>query len=433
MLVKWLLPLSLLVGLLYANPTGVIKSTSGNIIFDIDEDDIPEARLNSTGLAIGTDLQPTAKLHVAGNIVVTNDLLLGSNSGNSNFEVAGSMGFNMQTITTNTTLSGNSVVLVDTSSANLNLILPDVFPVKGRQYIIKKTTTVNHILLGSSDNLIDGYSGYMFTSGNMGFMNIVSNGSTWDIITTKDTIKFGQWNPTLIETELWLDASDSSTISHNSGNVTQWNDKSGNNRHATQGTVALQPLTSANTIGGLNTISFVSEDVLNLANNSIPSGNNAYSIYIVANITKRTDNFNMIIGSLESGAYNMLMMINASGQFYSWWNSGGPQDLNFGVAPTDDQDYIISTDYDYSQRRLFLDGVLSGSSGGGTNRNSGTTTNYLGGDGSINWSIMRIGEVLVLSEGPTQFERERLEGYLAHKWGLTANLPASHPFKTEAP
>lgn len=30
-------------------------------------------------------------------------------------------------------------------------------------------------------------------------------------------------------------------------------------------------------------------------------------------------------------------------------------------------------------------------------------------------------------------EFQKAEGYLAHKWGLTANLPVSHPYKTSAP
>ena len=28
---------------------------------------------------------------------------------------------------------------------------------------------------------------------------------------------------------------------------------------------------------------------------------------------------------------------------------------------------------------------------------------------------------------------EKAEGYLAHKWGLTANLPVTHPYKSSAP
>jgi len=44
-----------------------------------------------------------------------------------------------------------------------------------------------------------------------------------------------------------------------------------------------------------------------------------------------------------------------------------------------------------------------------------------------------IGEIIVYNSTLTQTEREKVEGYLAHKWGLSANLPASHPYKSVAP
>ena len=42
-------------------------------------------------------------------------------------------------------------------------------------------------------------------------------------------------------------------------------------------------------------------------------------------------------------------------------------------------------------------------------------------------------EVVVLPTIPSDEEREKLEGYLAHKWGLAANLPVDHPYKNAAP
>jgi len=30
-------------------------------------------------------------------------------------------------------------------------------------------------------------------------------------------------------------------------------------------------------------------------------------------------------------------------------------------------------------------------------------------------------------------DRQKVEGYLAHKWGLEANLPSDHPYKSTAP
>jgi hypothetical protein len=41
---------------------------------------------------------------------------------------------------------------------------------------------------------------------------------------------------------------------------------------------------------------------------------------------------------------------------------------------------------------------------------------------------------LVLADGTeTTTERQKIEGYEAHKWGLTGNLDAGHPYKNSAP
>lgn len=61
---------------------------------------------------------------------------------------------------------------------------------------------------------------------------------------------------------LWLDASDSASITHSSGAVSQWNDKSGNGRHVSQSTASAKPTTGTNTLNGLNVITFDGGDVL---------------------------------------------------------------------------------------------------------------------------------------------------------------------------
>ncbi len=49
------------------------------------------------------------------------------------------------------------------------------------------------------------------------------------------------------------------------------------------------------------------------------------------------------------------------------------------------------------------------------------------------YSNSRISEVVVMNRNATTTERQKFEGYLAHKWGLTANLPAGHPYKLVEP
>ena len=52
----------------------------------------------------------------------------------------------------------------------------------------------------------------------------------------------------LTNVSLWLDASDSSTITHNSNSISQWSDKSGNGNHAIQSTSTKQPTLVANKV-----------------------------------------------------------------------------------------------------------------------------------------------------------------------------------------
>lgn len=83
----------------------------------------------------------------------------------------------------------------------------------------------------------------------------------------------------------------------------------------------------------------------------------------------------------------------------------------------------------------------------GSQNISGTVTSGLSTDGYIS-----IGEVVALSDSSStyvfdgrlaeavislgtlsQSDREKLEGYFAHKWGLDGSLPSAHPYKLSPP
>ena len=63
------------------------------------------------------------------------------------------------------------------------------------------------------------------------------------------------WTPALIAPALWLDADDASTITIATG-VSEWRDKSGNNRHASQPTSGLQPALTPAGLNGKNVVSW---------------------------------------------------------------------------------------------------------------------------------------------------------------------------------
>ena len=76
---------------------------------------------------------------------------------------------------------------------------------------------------------------------------------------------------------LWLDAADSSSITHNSNAVSQWRDKSGNDYHASASSA--YPTTGSDNINGKNVITLGSNTLIG---NSAPSAANWQDLYIVA-------------------------------------------------------------------------------------------------------------------------------------------------------
>lgn len=44
-----------------------------------------------------------------------------------------------------------------------------------------------------------------------------------------------------------------------------------------------------------------------------------------------------------------------------------------------------------------------------------------------------LGELVIFNAALSQTDREKMEGYLAWKWGLVANLPGGHPYKSAPP
>lgn len=70
----------------------------------------------------------------------------------------------------------------------------------------------------------------------------------------------------------------------------------------------------------------------------------------------------------------------------------------------------------------------------GASRFSGALLHQIGGGSSTNvsWNGY-VAEVLLLSSVPTDDEIDLIEGCMAHRNGLSASLPAAHPYKTTAP
>jgi len=235
------------------------------------------------------------------------------------------------------------------------------------------------------------------------------------------------WTPAQITTALWLDAADASTITLNSTTVSQWNDKSGNSRNFSQATTGNQPVYSTNALNGKNVVNFVSSDALTRA--AIPFndlGNN--SLYVVGNRTgSNSFNVTVIISRAAGRTRNMLF---GDGNYWGVYTASSP----VGFVGATYKICEIIADQATNAFLYYQDGTSQGSAG---NVNSGTVFGdnncYLGNDQYGSSLIGNIAEVIFCDEKNTDSDRQKIEGYLAHKWGLQASLPNNHPYKSSAP
>lgn len=250
----------------------------------------------------------------------------------------------------------------------------------------------------------------------------------------RDLGAFGvsSWTPAQITTALWLDAADASTITLNSTTVSQWNDKSGNSRNFSQATAGNQPVYSINALNGKNVVNFVSSDSLTRA--VIPFndlGNN--SLYIVGNRTGRDNQYNVACILTRASARSRVMLFGypsggwgtyISAEFKSPTGSVGlPYQICGIIADQTTNTYLF-----------YQNGTNQGSNGT-INANSAFTDNicYLGNDQYSSSLAGNIAEVIFCDEKNTDADRQKIEGYLAWKWGLQASLPVDHPYKNAAP
>jgi hypothetical protein len=243
------------------------------------------------------------------------------------------------------------------------------------------------------------------------------------------------WTPADLDgLALWLDASDASTLQLSGSSVTNWLDKSANNNNAVQIGSANNPTVMS------NMVYFAADQRLKVVDNaSIQFSTGVYSaaaIYradtIATGGASQQTIFSKVFGveinayrasnamtSFAGGTANacgklMTDTFPVVGDVYILSTIRGTGSSNFKAAIDGDYGEAVSNTADTSR---IGDDLFVGS------RNPRTAQRDLRGS---------IGELVISANGNAN-DMLKLEGYLAHKWGLTANLPSDHPYKSAPP
>ena len=262
------------------------------------------------------------------------------------------------------------------------------------------------------------------------------------------------WTPASLGADLalWLDADDADTITLNGSNVAQWDDKSGNGNHVSNGTAATQPAYLTTGWNGKPTVSFTKTGLAFLFKAGVSNfaARNDFTIASVFELFQTDNAWEMVAGwrntpnSSSSGNGTPLLQCMTTA-------------AQIGIHNTDTADTRIKVDV---TSRLGKKIATVGRSGG-TNGNGGAVTVTSTGfsqptyqtDGTQTWSSSAttgfqvggtqtsttaygdklISEVVGCNTKLSTDNLQKLQGYLAWNWDLAASLPIDHPYKTVRP
>ena len=229
--------------------------------------------------------------------------------------------------------------------------------------------------------------------------------------------------------QLWLDGNDpagTGTQPANGATVSTWVDKSGNGYNAT----AAPSRTAGTYSTSFRAVYFPNSTTGYITNYSASPTNE--TMFVVFNNPSPSSANNIIIGGV-SGARSL-------GAGYTNAGTGTVGNLNTQIVwlastgtYTSATTVLTTSQFTSSTNTISLNGGTA-ASGGAPGFTAGRVT-YLGVD-ATNSFYHYLGyamEIIFYNSVLSTNDRQKVEGYLAWKWGIQASLPSGHPYKSAAP
>lgn len=230
----------------------------------------------------------------------------------------------------------------------------------------------------------------------------------------------------------WYDCADTSTFIYGSGNeVEEMADKWG---YEDVFAFISAPEANIRTLNGLNVLDFVTPDRMQngLVNIGTSGDHIAIGVFQIDVIT----NQNQSIYSFDGDTSNIDYQVdaNVATQFNGRLNNFGTN-IQSTVENSGPSIYCCVWDKTAGTKSWIIDGV-----------NIGTLSDYdtLSLEPTMGFNLMInrgnnqtcdgiLAEFLWGEDDISDTFRQKVEGYLAYKWGLRSNLPADHPYKYSPP
>lgn len=239
------------------------------------------------------------------------------------------------------------------------------------------------------------------------------------------------WTPAEAGALFWWDAQDAATVTEASGAVASWAAKAGGVT-LTPSAAAQRPVLNPTGLNALPALDFNGDDDLEGTGAALSAD---MLLLVVAEIDAVTNGSEALFHLKDK---NLAIRAQHNAEFRARFelmngvntNLSPPSGLDYSGAP-----HLFLGRYDSAAdlMEIWIDGSLAAS--------QSTYSIDLAGTDQVRvmraWGTAlrldgKVGEIVAVASSAVA-DRERLEGYAAHRWGLAGLLPAGHPWKTEAP
>jgi N-acetylneuraminic acid mutarotase len=230
---------------------------------------------------------------------------------------------------------------------------------------------------------------------------------------------------------LWLDASREGSFVLNNSIIQNWKDLSGqgNDMNITIGNPTL-----TGQLNGLSVAAYDGDDITKTSKNfGTDLDQSGYSIVALSRYSGATK-YRVI--SSTFGLRNWLLGhwggMQAVFHPQGWVDSGINGGLDWHIYSVSHEPAISHNNNVSPLSSFWFDGALRVSNSGASSDTAPAPSDIaFGGYGLANQesSTCEVAEFIMVGAEISDSDRQKLEGYIAHKWGLVAILPSTHPYK----
>ena len=259
---------------------------------------------------------------------------------------------------------------------------------------------------------------------------------------------FGYLTPSFTPTQIpncqtWFDAADPTTFTLSGNAISAWKDKSSNGYQVLQTTSANQPVYTLNAQNRLSGIQFQTSTYLSNTATNLPNftTGSQTSVFIAARNADANSGWNI---------FNTIWFIpggtNGTMRYHFSFNQGATDGTTLYTngslvgqvtsnAVAASANAILGFTASATSATIHTNGSSNSYPGVSLPDATGTTLflfNDARNDNLASSNVMMF-EMVGYNRQVTTSERQQIEGYLAWKWGMQANLPAGHPYASVSP